>query len=149
MTVDTTVDAHGDELGPRHHYLSRRQIGEAEDAVQHLFFLLFEHAGFLAGRHEHLQLFFRVDAAAMAFAVHAETGHNRLRGRMQEVDERPERAHVQFGRLDRQHVSRSDLPDTPGWFGPLERAARSLLWESPPSRLVSGEAPWPSTWQRW
>jgi hypothetical protein len=40
---------HGDQLRPRHHHLPRRQVGEAEDAVQHLFLALLEHAGFLAG----------------------------------------------------------------------------------------------------
>ncbi len=47
-------------LGARHHDLSRGQIGEREDAVQHLLLFFLEHPGFLRGRHQHLQLFFRV-----------------------------------------------------------------------------------------
>ena len=61
-----------DELGARHHHLAGGEIGEAEDAVEHLLFLLLEHAGFLARRHQHLQLFFGVHHRVAAAAAQAE-----------------------------------------------------------------------------
>ena len=62
-----------DDLGARHHHLSGREIGEAEDAVEHLLFVFLEDAGFLAGRHEHLELFFGVHhgVAALGCAARA------------------------------------------------------------------------------
>ena len=67
----------GDQLGARHHHLAGRQIGEAEDAVEHLLLVLLEDARFLARGHQHLQLLFRVHhrvAAAAAQAEHADDG---------------------------------------------------------------------------
>ena len=48
------------QLGPGHHDMRCGQVGEPEYAMQHLFFLLLDDAGFLAGCHQHLELFFRV-----------------------------------------------------------------------------------------
>ena len=69
----------GDELGARNHHLTRGQIREPEHAVEHLFFLLLEHAGFLARGHQHLQLFFRVHHRAPIGAVQPEHLDDRLR----------------------------------------------------------------------
>ena len=46
------------QFGARDHDLAGGHVREPEHPVEHLLFLLLEHAGFLAGGHEHLQLFF-------------------------------------------------------------------------------------------
>ena len=52
------------------------RVGEAEDAVEHLFFVLLEDARLLAGGHEHLQLCFRVHHGVAAGASQAEHVHD-------------------------------------------------------------------------
>jgi hypothetical protein len=96
----------GDELGARHHHLPGGQIGEAEDAVEHLLLLLLEHAGFLARGHQHLQLFFGVHHRAVVGAFQAERGDDRVSGAVDEADERPQRAHEQLERAHDPHRRR-------------------------------------------
>ena len=62
----------GDDLGARHHHLAGGEIGEPEDAVEHLFLLLLEDARLLAGRHQHLQLFLRMHHRVAAGAAQPE-----------------------------------------------------------------------------
>ena len=88
-----------DQLGSRNHHLACGEIGKAEHPVQHLFFLLLEHAGFLAGRDQHLQFFFRMDHRAPVAAVKAERLDQALRHAVYDPDERPQRAHEQFQRF--------------------------------------------------
>ena len=92
MSASRGIDRrHGDHLRPRHHHLPGRQIGEAEHAMEHLLLALFEHAGLLAGRHQHLQLFFRVHHRVAAAALQPERPDDRLAGAVQQADERRER----------------------------------------------------------
>ena len=94
------VGVDGDQLGARNHHLAGGQIGEAEHAVQHLFFLLLEHPRFLARGHQHLQLFFRVDHPAVIAAAQPQHPHHALRRAVHQPDERPEHAHEQLERFD-------------------------------------------------
>ena len=101
-----------DQLRARDHHLARGEIGEAEDAVEHLFLLLFEHARFLACRDQHLQLFFRMDHRTAVAAPHAQRLDDALRRSVDDPDERPEHTHEDFERLDQPHGR---------LFRPLER----------------------------
>ena len=98
--VPRRAGRHGDQFGSRCHDLARGQVGESEDAVEHLFFVLLENAGFLAGGDEHLQLFFRVNDRAAFAAAKADQPDERLRRPVQQPYERPQRAHEQFERPD-------------------------------------------------
>ena len=95
--VDRRVVCDRHHLGPRNHHLPRGQVGEAEDAVQHLLFVFLDYAGFLAGGHEHLQLFFGVHEGVPARPAHAERAHDGAPHAVQKADERPEDPHEQLG----------------------------------------------------
>src|SRR5439155_1635398 len=68
--------------------------------MQHLLFVLLEHAGFLAGRHEHLQFFFRVHHPGVDPAAQAKPLDDGLAGAVQQPDEGSEDLHEDFGRSD-------------------------------------------------
>ena len=95
-----------DDFGPRHHDLSGGQVGKAEDAMEHLLFMLFENTRFLTCRHEHLELFLRVHEAMLSGSVQAQHAHHGPSGPIQESDEWPECPHEQLGRLDHQQGGR-------------------------------------------
>ena len=92
------VGGDGNQFGAGNHHLTGGQIGEAEDAVEHLLLLFFEHAGLLARRHQHLEFFFRMHHPAMIRAAQAEQFDHGLRRAVHQPDERPEHAHEQFQR---------------------------------------------------
>ena len=95
-----------DQFGTRRHDLSGGQIGEAENAVEHLLLVLFEHARFLARRDEHLQLLFGVNHRAPIGAVEAKQLDHRLRRPVHDADERPQHAHEQLERTHDPHGRR-------------------------------------------
>jgi hypothetical protein len=70
-----------------------------EDAVEHLFFVLFEHSGLLAGGDQHLQLFFRMYVSMAARRLHAEHLDDGPAHPVQGADERVEEAKKEFRRL--------------------------------------------------
>ena len=111
-----------DQLGARHHHLAGRQVGEAEHAVEHLLFVLLEHARFLARGHQHLQLFFRVHHRVAAAAVQAEHADDGPARAVQQPDERPERLHEQLGRLDDEQRRRLRLARARWSSAPARRA---------------------------
>ena len=89
-----------DEFGTWHHGLARRQIGEVEDAVEHLLFLFFEDAGLLAGRHQHLQLLFRVHEGMAAGSMNTNQVRDGASSGVQQTNKRPERSHEELGGFD-------------------------------------------------
>ena len=94
-------------LGARHHDLSRGQIGEREDAVQHLLLFFLEHPGFLRGRHQHLQLFFRVHQRVAAGRLEPERPHDDVAKAVEHQDGDPEDPHEQLrglGHQQRHHL---------------------------------------------
>ncbi len=93
------ADGNRDQLRAGHHDLAGVEIREAEDAVEHLLLQLFEHARFLAGRHQHLQLFFGVHHRAPIGAAEPERLDDRLRRAVHQANERPEHAHEELERL--------------------------------------------------
>ncbi len=91
--VERRVGADAAHLGPRHHHLAGGEIAEAEDAVQHLLLVLLEDAGFLARRHEHLELLFRVHHRVTARCAQPEEADRAPAHPVQQRDEGPERDH--------------------------------------------------------
>ena len=84
----------------RHHDLAGGQVGEGEDAVEHLLFRFLEYTRLLARGHEHLELFLGMDHRMAAAAAQAEQVDHGATGAVQHADERPECPHEDFGRLD-------------------------------------------------
>jgi hypothetical protein len=89
------VDGQRHHLGAGHHDLARGEIGEAEDAVEHLLLFLFEDAGFLARGDQHLELFFRV--------------HQRVAARRLEADARTTRRPSVFSAVMNGHNTRMKI----------------------------------------
>ena len=74
-----------------------------KDAVQHLLFVFFQHAGFLTGRHQHLQLFFRVHRAMAARLAQTEQIDDGASCAIQDVDERTQHPLEQLRGLHHEH----------------------------------------------
>ncbi len=92
------VDPGRDQLRARHHHLACGLIRELEHAVKHLLFLLFEDPGFLARRHQHLELLFGMHERMPAWVVEPKHAHNRATHPVHQRDKGPERLHEQLGR---------------------------------------------------
>ena len=78
-------------LGSRHHHFRRGELGEMEHAMEHLLFVFLEHAGLLARRHEHLELFFRMNQSMTAGGLQPEHPDDRPAHGVQRADERIEK----------------------------------------------------------
>ena len=83
------VGGDGGELGPRHHHLAGREVGEVEHAVKHLLFPLLEDARLLAGGDEHLELLLGVDQRMPSGSFQAEQADDGAAGTVQQTDEGP------------------------------------------------------------